>query len=767
MKQYSYVRSSSGIKSILLLFFILFNTIAWSQSPYPYTNFYQWQKVKLKGGILACSGYDEIFRDDFNGTQLDANKWDTYSTQYGNAGRFHEGAESVIFKDENVVVKDGNLELTVKKEDYTLYPNPGQQTFTVGNYPPYLNIDHITRQATSGMVIYKDNGEFFNLGKYEMRCKLPDNTHAWTAFWMNHNGTEIDIMDIGFTGKINMNSFNNNYISSVHNAPCCSEIGGCDFCSADSHECTNCNNCSVDFSCDYLSNGFHTIGCEWTPFELRFYIDDKTMGTIYRYYYEDKTPVVVTCNGEIPDKVVYENPSFARIIGTGFRPWIWITAGVNYEAEGGYATINYCKLKDNGNDLPQTLYVDHVYIWERMYERISLVPECYSLCKTDNLPFCVKLDTEPYNFGYKRNNWGWNNSSNTPRAQADIQSWSIPSNNGEIIQTASDKAYFKYLGPDCTTTPCKRQMKIQVNAILQLDPVTQLNPVTYTITKLLTQPEPKIYTNPATNEICIDRDNFCGPYDIVLPDKTVNTIPDGGQAGGLNELDLYCIPRCSSLYQNILKYNDCGEIKAITINSTGNSSAVTGTVTSTNGTTAPLVLPTGINYVPTPQATVCITPFYNSTSFQLVDVQPLGGAQYAISVTGNCFTINFSGHEIAAVRMEILVGGCTRYEVAILGTKKSYYKAYPNPTTGIVNIEATVVNETILLPDGSSIQLSAKPEHLRVFDGSNATVIDMPLDENQLLIPINLPSTLPSGNYTIEIKDKGLSLPQAISIKKQ
>jgi hypothetical protein len=42
----------------------------------------------------------------------------------------------------------------------------------------------------------------------------------WSAFWMFHNGIEIDMIDNGYSSNVNHNVFQNDLANQIFNSPC-------------------------------------------------------------------------------------------------------------------------------------------------------------------------------------------------------------------------------------------------------------------------------------------------------------------------------------------------------------------------------------------------------------------------------------------------------------------------------------------------------------------------------------------------------------------
>ncbi len=146
----------------------------------------------LLPSISSCSeskvdqnGYELVYSDEFDGNELDENKWEAMlgnGEKYGNPG--WGNGEEEDYQKENAVVSDGNLKIIAKKEETTI----GDKVF------------HVTSARIRS---YKKMAVTY--GKIEARISLPAIQGTWPAFWMlpeeeyNRAGWpisgEIDIME--------------------------------------------------------------------------------------------------------------------------------------------------------------------------------------------------------------------------------------------------------------------------------------------------------------------------------------------------------------------------------------------------------------------------------------------------------------------------------------------------------------------------------------------------------------------------------------------
>lgn len=194
---------------------------------------------------LAAGGYTLAWDDEFNGTELDPNKWSfQIGTKDPNGGPDYWGnQEKEYYTDSNHVVKDGKLVITAKQES-----KEGM---------PYTST-RIRTKTDAGDTLYAAR-----YGRIEARMKLPTEEGLWPAFWMLPEDTsvygpwaasgELDIMEargrvtdkVGGTIHFGSQWPNNTYYGKEKTFDSSTDIGA-----------------------------YHVYSVEWEPGKITWLVDD-------------------------------------------------------------------------------------------------------------------------------------------------------------------------------------------------------------------------------------------------------------------------------------------------------------------------------------------------------------------------------------------------------------------------------------------------------------------------------------------------------------
>jgi len=174
-------------------------------------------------------GWELKFNDEFNGTTLNANKWNT-CYWWAPTGCTNKGNEELQWhQPDDVFVRNGKLHIRARKRSMNGY------------------------EYTSGMISSHDKYAF-QYGYAEIRAKLPRGKGLWPAFWMipqRHNAwpPEIDVMEyVGHDPtRVRMTL---HYTTSRGNDKSDADWVGPDF-----------------------SAGYHTFAVKWDPNSIIWYVD--------------------------------------------------------------------------------------------------------------------------------------------------------------------------------------------------------------------------------------------------------------------------------------------------------------------------------------------------------------------------------------------------------------------------------------------------------------------------------------------------------------
>jgi beta-glucanase (GH16 family) len=188
------------------------------------------------------TGYTLVWKDEFEGTAVDASNW-TFET--GTATNGWGNHELQYYRQENTEVKDGYLIITAKKE-----------AFNGMNY-------------TSSRLITKGKQEF-QYGRADIRAKLPKGQGIWPALWMLGANVstvdwpscgELDIMEmIGGQGREN----------TVYGTLHWEEAG---------HKCT-CDKPGKTLASGTFADKFYVFSIIWDADNIKWYVDDQLFNTI-------------------------------------------------------------------------------------------------------------------------------------------------------------------------------------------------------------------------------------------------------------------------------------------------------------------------------------------------------------------------------------------------------------------------------------------------------------------------------------------------------
>ncbi len=211
-------------------------------------------------------GYALVFNDEFTGAQLNRQKWFTrYMGNDETLDRLNDENQRYADNDNHAIV-DGKLQLIARKKPLSV--------------PNGLNYE-------SGMI---RSDWTMRYGFLEARVKMPGGRGAWAAFWL--------ISDVGDTGRTNwppeidlfefVNNVENDKVNMLHLAASTPKGTSPTWLYADPSFNTKLQEYFAPFDFD---KGWHTVGLEWTPQEITYYVDGlKIMRRTHSWTFNDGVP---------------------------------------------------------------------------------------------------------------------------------------------------------------------------------------------------------------------------------------------------------------------------------------------------------------------------------------------------------------------------------------------------------------------------------------------------------------------------------------------
>lgn len=189
------------------------------------------------------SGYKLVWSDEFNGNSLNEKVWNIESNGTGGGNQ-----ELQYYRRENVAVKDGNLILTARRENYN------------------------NKSFTSGRINSREKASF-KYGFIQARIKFPKTANGlWPAYWMMGNDYgkvgwprcgEMDIVELGNVNGIKNNTQDRYFAGTLHYGK--------------SASASNHKQMSQDFTTaegnPICNDGYHIITVEWDRQFLNMYYD--------------------------------------------------------------------------------------------------------------------------------------------------------------------------------------------------------------------------------------------------------------------------------------------------------------------------------------------------------------------------------------------------------------------------------------------------------------------------------------------------------------
>jgi beta-glucanase (GH16 family) len=242
-----------------------------------------------------------VWSDEFNaadGSTPDPSKW---NFETGGNGFGNQELEYYTSRPQNAQILNGNLVITALKENYT-GPDGVSRNYTSAR----LNTSSKFQQA---------------YGRFEASIKIPYGQGMWPAFWMLGNDIstngwptcgEVDIMEnIGREPSIVHGTIHGPGYSGAHGI-------GSPFSFPDARR---------------FADAYHLYAVEWSPNEIKFYVDDNLYAT--------RTPADLPAG----TKWVYDHPFFIILN---------LAVGGSWSGAPDATTV-----------FPQQMLVDYVRVYQR------------------------------------------------------------------------------------------------------------------------------------------------------------------------------------------------------------------------------------------------------------------------------------------------------------------------------------------------------------------------------------------------------------------
>lgn len=263
------------------------------------------ENVPDVGSIGVSEGLELVWADEFEGVELDLQKWEIMlgtGVEYGvPAGWGNNELQAYTDRPENVAVAEGRLILRAQRRD-------SSQTGEAGGF-------------TSARLRTKDLGDW-TFGRFEIRAKLPSGQGLWPAIWLLP--TDADYGGWAASGEIDIMELLGHEPDKVHGTL---HYGG--GWPDNVHTGT-----SFSLSEGSFTDDFHVFGLEWEPGELRWTVD----GDLYQTQTEWHT----------------EGAAFPAPFDRRFHLLLNVAVGGDWPGA-----------PDDGTTFPQSMEVDYVRVFQQ------------------------------------------------------------------------------------------------------------------------------------------------------------------------------------------------------------------------------------------------------------------------------------------------------------------------------------------------------------------------------------------------------------------
>ncbi|MCS7337881.1 MAG: family 16 glycosylhydrolase [Verrucomicrobiae bacterium] len=188
----------------------------------------------------AHASWQLVWADEFNGNEIDTNKW-TFDIGNGVNGWGNWERQYYTSRTNNAFVADGFLHIVARRESYSNYPYTSARLKTQGRF-----------------------GKTY--GRFEFRAKLPRGLGFWPALWML--GTNITSVGWPSCGEIDVMEAKGSWTNTVQGTIHYADSAGNHTYQTKIHTFPN--------PTDSITN-FHTYAVEWTSNQIKWLVDSATV----------------------------------------------------------------------------------------------------------------------------------------------------------------------------------------------------------------------------------------------------------------------------------------------------------------------------------------------------------------------------------------------------------------------------------------------------------------------------------------------------------
>jgi hypothetical protein len=293
------------------------------------------QYIYLAGLYPTCPDYDQyvpIYQDEYNGPSLDQWFWKPLVLDFSHAENGVETKEwnsinSLSFPTGSNMMRITTSHSPIDARGISFLPD----NYSFNDGLPNRRIWEIQSGAITSR--WK-----FGLGRYVLRCDIPEGRHMWPAFWLS--GICADEIDIFEFMQDNIDYNHDRKIScSVHTEPICGAEPTID---------------TKTYPLGYnATTTFHNYGCDWDDFKIVFYVDGQIKRVFYHYWRRRvfagiySYQAVNSCDDIQSGETYFEDPQFTNAL-----TYIVINSAVRVAA--------------NNSQFPKYMDIDRLDVYDLM-----------------------------------------------------------------------------------------------------------------------------------------------------------------------------------------------------------------------------------------------------------------------------------------------------------------------------------------------------------------------------------------------------------------